>query len=398
MTRSSVRRILCVMTTPVAALVVTFGAATWAAAATPLTASPPTVTSVSPNDGYSLALNPVTITGTNFTGATAVDFGSTPGTNLVVESSTTMTVTTPGLAEGPVNVTVTTPAGTSAVSSGSTYMYVGPVPTEGNGFPGYWLVGSDGGVFSFGYASFFGSTGSLKLQRPVVGIAPAEGSYPPQGYWLVASDGGIFSFGSAPFEGSLPGLGLHPAGSGLPHSLNAPIVGMVLSHSGDGYFLVGADGGVFAFGNALFEGSCPGIGGCVGTAVAVVTDPSGEGYWVMTNSGQVYGFGDAGYYGAPGNQGSPVTAAVSTSDGRGYMILLADGSVLLYGDAVNFGGPSVGTFGGSNPATALFTNEQALGYGVVSANGTVDTYGYVADSGGMAGTKLNGSIIAAAGF
>ena len=39
---------------------------------------------------------------------------------------------------------------------------------------GYWLVGSDGGIFTFGAAQFYGSTGSLKLQRPIVGIAPTS--------------------------------------------------------------------------------------------------------------------------------------------------------------------------------------------------------------------------------
>ena len=126
---------------------------------------------------------------------------------------------------------------------------------------GYWLVGSDGGIFTFGSATFHGSTGSLQLQRPVVGITPTRDE---GGYWLVASDGGIFAFGDAGFYGSIPGLGLHPVGSGLPNSLNAPIVGMVPSSDGGGYFMVASDGGVFAFGDAQFEGSCPGIGGCSG--------------------------------------------------------------------------------------------------------------------------------------
>jgi hypothetical protein len=89
---------------------------------------------------------------------------------------------------------------------------------------GYWLVGSDGGIFSFGDAGFYGSTGSVHLQRPVVGIVPTSAA---NGYWLDASDGGVFAFGGAGFFGSIPGLGIHPAGSGLPDSLNAPIVGMV---------------------------------------------------------------------------------------------------------------------------------------------------------------------------
>src|SRR6202044_3289879 len=34
--------------------------------------------------------------------------------------------------------------------------------------PGYWQVGSDGGIFSFGGAQFYGSTGSMRLNKPVV--------------------------------------------------------------------------------------------------------------------------------------------------------------------------------------------------------------------------------------
>ena len=57
---------------------------------------------------------------------------------------------------------------------------------------GYWLVASDGGVFAFGDAAFHGSTGNIKLTKPVVGMAATPDG---GGYWLVASDGGVFSFG-----------------------------------------------------------------------------------------------------------------------------------------------------------------------------------------------------------
>jgi len=260
---------------------------------------------------------------------------------------------------------------------------------------GYWLVGSDGGIFTFGSASFYGSTGSLKLQRPVVGITPTKDR---GGYWLVASDGGTFAFGDAGFYGSIPGLGLNPAGSGLPHSLNAPIVGMVPAADGQGYFVVASDGGVFAFGpGASFAGSCPGIGGCSGPAVSVIPDASGNGYWLFTATGNVYTFGDAPYLGATGNVGSPVTSAVRTPDGRGYWVLVANGTVYGYGDAVNYGSPG-GQLGGLNPATAVFTTSDGGGYWVVSAAGAVDPYGDAPNDGGMAGTKLNGAIIAATGF
>ena len=60
---------------------------------------------------------------------------------------------------------------------------------------GYWLVGTDGGIFSFGDAAFYGSTGSLRLNKPIVGMASTPDG---RGYWLVASDGGIFSYGDRP--------------------------------------------------------------------------------------------------------------------------------------------------------------------------------------------------------
>jgi len=62
---------------------------------------------------------------------------------------------------------------------------------------GYWLVASDGGVFAFGDAGYFGSMGGQHLNQPIVGIAADNTTY---GYWLVASDGGLFAFG-APFYG-----------------------------------------------------------------------------------------------------------------------------------------------------------------------------------------------------
>ena len=56
---------------------------------------------------------------------------------------------------------------------------------------GYWLVASDGGIFSFGDARFYGSTGGIKLNQPIVGMAATPSG---RGYWLVASDGGMFAF------------------------------------------------------------------------------------------------------------------------------------------------------------------------------------------------------------
>ncbi len=338
---------------------------------------------------------PAGVTGVDTTGltcsevapSTAISPTMAGGTYTIVPGSCSG-VTLSGSGASDYTVVFTSASGDFSVTGGPPPPPPPPTPH------GYWLVGSDGGIFTFGSAGFHGSTGSLKLQRPVVGITPTadEG-----GYWLVASDGGIFAFGDAGFHGSIPGLGLAPAGSGLPHALNAPIVGMVPSADGGGYFMVASDGGVFAFGDARFEGSCPGIGGCSGAAVAVVPDATGRGYWLVTQTGDVYTFGDAPYFGAPGPQGSPITAAVRTADGHGYYVLLANGTVYGYGDAVSHGGPS-GSVGGFDPASAIFTDAGGGGYWVASAAGDVFTYGDAPNDGSMAGSHLNGAIIAGTGF
>jgi hypothetical protein len=94
-----------------------------------VTPPPPTVTAVSPNGGP--AGTSVTITGTNFSGATAVDFGSGNSATFSVSNPTTITATAPASSStGAVDVTVTTPGGTSATSSADQFTYqAGPLPT-----------------------------------------------------------------------------------------------------------------------------------------------------------------------------------------------------------------------------------------------------------------------------
>jgi hypothetical protein len=93
--------------------------------------TPPPVTEVSPNDGPQDGGNTVTVTGSGFTGATAVDFGPNPGTSIDVLSDTSITVTAPAGA-GTVDVTVTTPSGTSATNPpGDQYTYASILPPTG---------------------------------------------------------------------------------------------------------------------------------------------------------------------------------------------------------------------------------------------------------------------------
>jgi hypothetical protein len=154
---------------------------------------------------------------------------------------------------------------------------------------GYWLVASDGGVFSFGNAQYYGSTGGRRLNRPIVGIAKTKAG---NGYWLVASDGGIFTFGDAKYYGSTGG-----------RILNRPIVAMAATASGKGYWLVASDGGVFTFGNARYFGSTGGQS-LPGPIAAMSVTPTGNGYWLLGANGSVYPFGDAQQYGGPVGAGA----------------------------------------------------------------------------------------------
>jgi D-alanyl-D-alanine carboxypeptidase len=202
------------------------------------------------------------------------------------------------------------------------WVIVGAGSTPGRG--GYWLVGADGGVFTFGNARFYGSTGRLRLVAPVHTIVPTPNG---KGYWLAAWDGGVFSFGNARFHGSTGGK-----------ALAAPVDGMVATRRGNGYWLVASDGGVFSFGDAKFHGS---MGGrrLASPVVGMTRTPSGKGYWLYASDGGVFTFGDAKFRGSLGGSapGSPIVSMRATTTGRGYWLLRADGSVAAFGDARHFG-------------------------------------------------------------
>jgi hypothetical protein len=140
---------------------------------------------------------------------------------------------------------------------------------------GYWFVASDGGIFSFGDAEFYGSMGGTPLGGSIVGMAATPSGH---GYWLVAGDGGMFSFGDAGFYGSLGDV-----------ALNAPVAGMAATADGGGYWLVASDGGVFTFGDATFHGS---LGSSASSAPvsAIVPSKGDGGYWLVDPDGWNYSF------------------------------------------------------------------------------------------------------------
>jgi beta-lactamase class A len=192
--------------------------------------------------------------------------------------------------------------------------------TDTPGGNGYWLVGRDGGVFSFGDAVFHGSTGGLALNQPIVGMAATPDG---NGYWLVAADGGVFTFGDAVFHGSTGSI-----------ALNEPIVGMAPTRDGNGYWLVAADGGIFSFGDALFHGSTGAIA-LNQPVVSMAVTHDGNGYWLVAADGGIFSFGDAVFHGSTGNiaLNQPVVSMAATPDGAGYWLAARDGGIFSFGDA-----------------------------------------------------------------
>jgi hypothetical protein len=182
----------------------------------------------------------------------------------------------------------------------------------------YWVVTATASVHPFGSAKTFGSLSSLN--KPIVGMAPTLNGL---GYWLVASDGGIFSYGNAAFLGSRGG-----------QPLNKPIVGMAATPDGGGYWLVASDGGIFSYGDAAFYGSRGGQP-LNKPIVGMAPTPTG-GYWLVASDGGIFSYGDAIFRGSTGGitLNQPIVGMAGTRDGGGYWLFASDGGVFNYGDAL----------------------------------------------------------------
>ncbi|MDQ1515076.1 MAG: hypothetical protein QOE80_906, partial [Actinomycetota bacterium] len=243
---------------------------------------------------------------------------------------------------------------------------------------GYWMVASDGGVFSFGDAKFVGSAGSQSLNKPIVAMTPTPSGL---GYWMVSSDGGIFAFGDAPFVGS--------AGSVL---LTRPIVSMAATPSGRGYWLVASDGGVFGYGDARFFGALSKLT-LSKPIVSIVATPSGRGYWLLASDGGIFAFGDAKFFGSTGDLflNKPIVAMAPTKTGKGYWLVGTDGGIFAYGDATFYG--STGSIPLNKPIVGMTTTPLGKGYWMVASDGGIFAFGDAQFLGSTGSVPLNKPIV-----
>ena len=152
-----------------------------------------------------------------------------------------------------------------------------------------------------------------------------------KGYWVVTANGGVSAFGDAQFYGDLPDLGKHVT----------DIVAIAGTADGQGYYLVGADGGFFTFGDAKFYGSLPGIHLHTKHVVGMVASPDGKGYLLVGSDGARSPSAASSSTGrCPASTStSPISgAALLSSTASGYTLVGSDGGAFIFGTGVKFYG------------------------------------------------------------
>lgn len=274
---------------------------------------------------------------------------------------------------------------------------------------GYWLLGGDGGVFSFN-AGFFGSGASDPTRCPpnttdralpngtCWSLAPTPDG---AGYWILNGDTGrIYPYGDAGSFGQ-------PADSfaGVPRDLVPTSVAIAGTPDGAGYWVleVGLSGAgrVAHFGDAGSYGDTQTLAsqngtGFAGSPVGLVATPDGHGYWEVHSDGGVFAFGDAMFEGSMAGRrlAAPVTGMAATADGAGYWLVAADGGVFAFGDAAFAGSMAGHKLAG--PMVGMAADPHGPGYWTASSDGGVFAFGGAPFDGSMGGQRLSRPIFAIA--
>ncbi len=341
----------------------------------------------SPAAGASVQVDPAVYCFYGGSSATTCNPGTadTPGAGVIFPSLLTGTVPIPaGYAPSSATVSIYEPNAWGSLFPGNNTNSAFPANdltasgTVGITKVGYWEVASDGGIFSFGTANYYGSMGGKPLDKPIVGMAATpDGS----GYWEVASDGGIFAFGDAQYYGSMGGK-----------PLVRPIVGIASTSDGGGYWEVGSDGGVFAFGDAQYWGSMQGKS-IDHPVVGIASTPDGGGYWEVASDGGIFAFGDAQYFGSMGGKplNKPVVAIAPTPDGGGYWEAGSDGGIFTFGEPNFFG--SMGGRHLNKPVVGAWSTSNGQGYWESASDGGIFNFGNAPYLGSTGGMTLNAPVV-----
>jgi hypothetical protein len=202
---------------------------------------------------------------------------------------------------------------------------------------------------------------------PPVAVEPtsvSHGGSGRAGYWMLGADGAIYPFGDARSFGS------PPPGPGRA------AVDVEPSPSGKGYWVLDDAGAISTFGNAPAYGGIPRVMLGPGEApTSLSATPTGQGYWVFTNRGRAVAFGDAKFLGDVSTRAlnGPVLDSVATPSGQGYYMVASDGGIFAFGDA-RFSG-SMGGKPLNAPVQSLVPDSDGAGYWLVASDGGIFAFG-----------------------
>jgi ribosomal protein L24E len=191
------------------------------------------------------------------------------------------------------------------------------------------------------------------------------------GYWMLGSDGVVYAFG----------------GVGNFGAAGANAKAMAPRRDGNGYWIVDGDGTVHAFGAAQRYGSGPALD--TGERITTISGtPSGNGYWLFSDRGRAFAYGDARFYGDMRDTAlnGPVIASAATADGRGYYMVGSDGGIFTFGDATFHG--STGNLRLNAPIVGIAPTPDGTGYWLVATDGGVFAFN-APFRGSMGATVLN---------
>jgi hypothetical protein len=180
------------------------------------------------------------------------------------------------------------------------------------------------------------------------------------GYWMLGSDGKVYAFGQAKNLGG-PTL---PAGIAAADLETTP--------SGNGYWIADSAGNVYGYGDAAFQGGIPaGVLAAGETVTSLSSTPSGRGYWIFTNKGRAVRYGDAVFFGdmARATLAGPVLDSIPTPTGLGYYMVGSDGGIFAFGDAKFYG--SMGGRKLNAPVQSLVPDSDGVGYWLVASDGGI---------------------------
>jgi hypothetical protein len=203
------------------------------------------------------------------------------------------------------------------------------------------------------------------------------------GYWMLGADGKVYPFGEAKAHGNAP----IPPGAGAPFMVSAADVEP--TPSGNGYWIVDSAGAVYGYGDAGYFGGVSATGLAAGEKVTSLSaTPTGKGYWIFTTKGRAITFGDAGHFGdmAKVVLNGPVLDSIPTPSGKGYYMVASDGGIFAFGDARFFG--SMGGKPLNAPVPSLVPDPDGTGYWLVASDGGIFAFEALF-RGSMGGKPLN---------